>query len=227
MRRAANGTIEFLGRLDHQVKIRGHRVELGEIESALARHPGVTQCAVTASEDPGGERSLVAYFISPSGAVISAGELRLFLSEAVPTYMIPSAFVPLPSLPLTPNGKLDRKALPSANVAKFTAEAGSIEPRNPVEKDIARLWCEMLGVAKVGVRDDFFALGGNSILAARTIGKINQTFGTRLNVSAIFLAPTIEALRTTLELDQSLCVTPSPALMGDLKALLGPGCLGG
>jgi amino acid adenylation domain-containing protein len=205
VRRAADGTIEFLGRLDHQVKIRGHRVELGEIESALARHPGVTQCAVTASEDPGGERSLVAYFVPASGAVISAGELRLFLSEAVPTYMIPSAFVPLPSLPLTPNGKLDRKALPSANVAKFTAEAGSIEPRNPVEKDIARLWCEMLGLTRIGIRDNFFDLGGSSVLAARLIGRLNQRLGAHLGAAAIFQAPTVEGLSTLAK--QSLRTT--------------------
>ena len=194
VRRLADGSMEFLGRLDHQVKIRGHRVELGEIEAVLARHPDVTQCAVIASENPNDERSLVAYFVPASGATISAGELRLFLSEAVPTYMVPSAFMPLSSLPLTPNGKLDRKALPSPDRTTLNVEAASFEPRNPVEKDMARLWCEMLGLTKVSMRDNFFDIGGTSVLAARLIGRLNQKLGTHLGAAAVFQAPTVEGL---------------------------------
>jgi len=192
--------MEFLGRLDHQVKIRGHRVELGEIEAVLARHSDVTQCVVIASEDPDGERRLVAYFVPASGSAISAGELRLFLSEAVPSYMIPSAFVPLSSFPLTPNGKLDRKALPSADSVTLNAEA--VSPRNPVEEDMARLWCEMLGLSKVSIRDNFFDIGGTSVLAARLIGRLNQNLKTSLGAAAIFQAPTIEGLSELVKQNQ-------------------------
>jgi amino acid adenylation domain-containing protein len=199
VQRMPDGTLEFIGRLDHQVKIRGHRVELGEIEAALSRHPDVTQCAVLASQDLDDERRLVAYFVPASGATVSAGELRLLLSEAVPTYMSPSTFVPLSSLPLTPNGKLDRKALPSSDRTTTDADAASFELGSPAEEEMARLWCEMLNLTKVGKRDNFFDLGGTSILAARLIGRLNQRLGTRLGAAAVFRAPTIELLSASVK----------------------------
>jgi amino acid adenylation domain-containing protein len=203
VRRLRDGTLEFLGRLDHQVKIRGHRVELGEVETALERHSHVKQCAVVASEDTGGERRLVGYFIPAGEAVATTSELHKWLSEQLPSYMIPSAFVALSSFPLTPSGKLDRKALPSPDRAPSKHNV-SLAPSNLSEEAIAHLWCEMLNLSEVGVRDDFFDLGGNSILAARTIGRLNQTFGTNLNVSAIFSAPTVEALAALVEQNQGV-----------------------
>ena len=128
VQRLPDGTLDFLGRLDHQVKIRGHRVELGEIEAALERHPDVKQCVVIASEDLHGERRLVAYFVPAAGSAVSTGELRHLLSESVPAYMIPAALVSVSSFPLTPSGKLDRKALPSPDVAVQEVDVAPLEP---------------------------------------------------------------------------------------------------
>jgi amino acid adenylation domain-containing protein len=199
VRRLPDGTLEFLGRLDHQVKIRGHRIELGEIEAALKRHPNVKHCVVIASQDGHGGRRLVAYVVPVPGSVTPWGELRLLLSETVPAYMIPAAFVSVSSLPLTPSGKLDRKALPSPDRMAHEVEVTSIAPRTPTEETMARLWCELLDQKKVGVRDNFFELGGNSLLAARAIGRINEILGVKLAISAIFLQPTIEALASSVE----------------------------
>jgi amino acid adenylation domain-containing protein len=203
VRRLADGTLEFLGRLDHQVKIRGHRIELGEIEAALQRHRDVKQCAVIASQDSAGEHRLVAYVIPNSDAVAAAGELRGWLSEALPSYMIPSAYVSLSSFPLTPNGKLDRKALPSPDRAT-PEDVALLVPRNEVEEILAQLWREMLDINEVGVRDNFFDLGGNSVLAARTVARINQRFGTKLNAGTIFRTPTIETLTAVVGQSQLL-----------------------
>jgi len=201
VRRQTGGMLEFLGRLDHQVKIRGHRIELGEIEATLEQHANIKQCAVIVPEEAGAERRLVAYFIPVEGTVLSTNDLQQWLSEQLPSYMIPSAFVSLSSFPLNSSGKVDRKALPSPDRAALK-DAESLAPRNQAEKILARLWCDVLGNSEVGVRDDFFAMGGNSILAAQTIGKVNQAFGTNLNVTAIFSAPTIEALATSIGQNQ-------------------------
>ena len=193
VRRQTGGMLEFLGRLDHQVKIRGHRIELGEIETTLEQHANVKQCAVIIPEEAGTERRLVAYFVPVEDLVVSTNDLQQWLSQRLPSYMIPSVFVPLSSFPLNPSGKIDRKALPSPDrAAPNTAQ--SLAPRSQTEEILAHVWCEVLGLSEVGVRDDFFMMGGNSILAAQTIGKVNQTLGTVLNVTTIFSAPTIEAL---------------------------------
>ena len=199
VRRLPDGTLEFLSRLDHQVKIRGHRIELGEIEAALERHPAVKHCVVIASDDARGERRLVAYIIPSAGSVVPTGDLRRFLYETVPAYMIPAAFVPLSSFPLTPSGKVNRKALPPPDGTAFDADVASLAPRNPTEEVMARLWCDVLNLKKVGVRDNFFELGGNSLLAVRVIFRINAALRTKLGVSAMFLMPTIEALAASIE----------------------------
>ena len=199
MRRLADGTLEFLGRSDDQVKIRGHRVELGEIEAVLKRHPGIARCVVVAQEDAHSDHRLVAYMIPAAGSVIAAGELRLRLGETLPAYMIPAAFVSVASFPLTPSGKLDRKALPPPDGAVQETDAALFEPRTPTEKVLARIWCEMLDLKQVGVRDNFFDLGGNSRLVVLAIGEINKTLNARLNVPAFFQNPTIEGLTRILE----------------------------
>jgi nonribosomal peptide synthetase DhbF len=199
VRRLPDGTFEFLGRLDHQVKIRGHRIELGEIEAALERHPAVKHCVVIASDDVRGERRLVAYAIPSAGSVVPTGDLRRLLSETVPAYMIPAAFVPLSSFPLTPSGKVNRKALPPPDGTAHEADVASLAPRNPTEEVIARLWCDVLNLRKVSVRDNFFELGGNSLLAVRVIFRINAALRTKLGVSAMFVMPTIEALAASIE----------------------------
>jgi amino acid adenylation domain-containing protein len=211
VRRLPDGMLEFLGRLDHQVKIRGHRIELGEIETALGRHPMIEQCVVIAREDEPGDQRLVAYFVATDGAAPPGGELRALLGETLPGYMIPSNFVPMAAFPLTPNGKLDRKALPTPEAADHVPEIGAVEPRTPTEEILARIWREMLGLKWVGVRDNFFELGGHSLLAARMIGRINQTLNVRLPVPAFFQNPTIEGLARVLGRRDHL--RPEPQLL--------------
>ncbi len=200
VRRLTTGGLEFLGRLDNQVKIRGHRIELGEIESTLESCPNIKQCIVIVPREAGSERRLIAYFIAKD-SIPSANDLHQWLSERLPSYMIPSAFVSLSSFPLTSSGKVDRKVLPSPDAASFKDEA-LIAPNNQTEEILSSLWCEVLGRTRIGIRDNFFNIGGNSILAAQTIGRVNQTFGTNLNVGAIFSAPTIGALAASVEQNQ-------------------------
>ena len=199
VKRLPDGTLEFLGRLDHQVKIRGHRIELGEIEVALERHPSILRCAVVAAEDAHGDQRLVGYVIPAAGSVLPAAELRRLAGETLPAYMIPTAFVSVVSFPLTPSGKLDRKALPPVDVSALAIDSAPVAPRTPTEEVVARIWCEMLNRRQVGVRDNFFELGGHSILAVRVIGRINQILKVHLNVPVFFQNPTIEGLAGALE----------------------------
>ncbi|HKI01749.1 MAG TPA: amino acid adenylation domain-containing protein [Thermoanaerobaculia bacterium] len=194
----AHGGIEFAGRLDDQVKVRGVRVEPGEVAAALARHPGVRDCVVVARTDgPGGLR-LVAYH-APAPAAPTAQELREFLRERLPDAMIPAAFVSLETLPLTPNGKVDRRALPAPGREDLGAGAEErAAPRDAVELELCRVWEELLGVAPVGVRDDFFALGGHSLLAVRLMGRIRERFGRELPLTALFAGATVEHLASLL-----------------------------
>jgi hypothetical protein len=182
------GAIEFLGRVDRQVKIRGYRVEPGEVEAALLRHPVVRQAAVVVQHTEI-EPRLVAY-VTASGEP-AADELRSFLAEWVPAYMLPS-IVPIDVLPLTPSGKLDRQALASFHVAE---EAGSeyVAPRNELEREIAEIWQELLGVQRVGVTDDFFALGGHSLLATQMITRIRRRHR-GVPLGALFNSPTVSGL---------------------------------
>jgi amino acid adenylation domain-containing protein len=190
-----DGSIEFHGRVDHQTKIRGFRVEPGEVEATLQRHPDVRQAAVVAH----GERDdlrLVAYLVaSPQPAV---AELRSFLTEWLPEYMIPSLVVPMDTLPLNPSGKVDRQALPDPALVELQREEEFIPPRNTVEEEIAEIWKELLGVDRVSVRDDFFALGGHSLLATQMITRIRKRHGD-IPLQALFAAPTVAALADVVQ----------------------------
>ncbi|MBW8874484.1 MAG: amino acid adenylation domain-containing protein [Acidobacteria bacterium] len=170
----ASGLLEFLGRLDLQVKIRGFRIELGEIEAALGDHPGVREAVVLAREDAPGDKRLVAYVVSREGAGPDAGGLRAHLRERLPEYMVPSAFVFLDAMPVTSNGKLDRKALPAPERTRETAAEGYAAPRNSTEELLAGLWVEVLGVGRVGIHDNFFDLGGDSILSIQIVARANE-----------------------------------------------------
>ncbi|NET35554.1 MAG: amino acid adenylation domain-containing protein [Cyanothece sp. SIO1E1] len=192
-----DGNIEFLGRIDNQVKIRGFRIELGEIEAVLNTHPQVQQALVVARKDTPGNKQLVAYLVS-SQLAPSQDELRHFLKQELPDYMVPSAFVSLAALPLTPNGKVDRRALPAPDVANFTSEASFVAPRDSLELQLAQLWADVLGVAPIGVRDSFFDLGGHSLLAVNLMTQIEQQFGQQLSLSALFRSATIEQLALLL-----------------------------
>ncbi|MCI0397703.1 MAG: amino acid adenylation domain-containing protein [Chloroflexi bacterium] len=186
-----DGRIEYLGRADYQVKVRGHRIELGEIEAALQEHAEVRQCVVTVQEKASGEKRLVAYFVPDPGATPSLRALRRFLSARLPEYMLPSAFIMLDALPLMPNGKVDRRALPAPDQARARPEESFAAPRTPVEEIIAGIWAQMLNVQRVGIHDDFFELGGDSILSIRTTALLRSTFHMEIPVRTLFEAPTV------------------------------------
>ena len=194
----ADGTVEFLGRVDHQLKVRGFRVEPGEIESVLARHPGVTQSVVVAREDVPGSARLVAYVVPRHDAVLSMDALRDFARRSLPEHLVPSAMVSLAALPLTPNGKVDRKALPAPEGARDTVRE-YVAPRTETERLLAELWSSLLGVERVGVDDDFFALGGHSLLATRAASRIRESFGVDLPLRELFESATPASLAARLD----------------------------
>ena len=187
-----DGAIEYLGRLDHQVKIRGVRIELGEIESVLAGHPAVREAVVVAREDVPGDKRLVAYLTAKDGLSPKDQELRGLLQAKLPEYMVPSAFVTLGQFPLTPNGKVDRKALPPPEQPRATT--GFVPPETPMEVVLAKVWAEVLGLKQVGVHDNFFDLGGHSLLAVRLQTRVEAELGRKLPLAAFFQAPTLAEL---------------------------------
>ncbi|HSF42617.1 MAG TPA: amino acid adenylation domain-containing protein, partial [Thermoanaerobaculia bacterium] len=189
----ANGTLEYLGRRDHQVKIRGVRIETGEIEAALRQHPGVREAAVVARDEP---KRLVAYFV-PVEAVLGVAALRAFLKERLPEAMIPAVFVEMDALPRTPNGKLDRRALPSPAGESRAATQG--RPYTVLEALVAEAWREVLGDVSVGVEDSFFELGGDSIKGAILVNRLQKKLGQRISVADLFGAPTVAGLAAKLE----------------------------
>jgi len=189
-----DGSLEFLGRLDRQVKIRGFRVELGEIESIFGLHPQVGEAIVVARQDGSGERRLVAYVVLKQGQVATVNELRNFLKQKLPGYMVPSSFVYLNKLPLTPNGKVDRKALPVQYSGQSDLGSVFVSPRTPTEELLARIWCDLLGLNEIGVEDDFFDLGGHSLLAMQMISRMRNSFQIDLPVRRIFETPTVAGL---------------------------------
>jgi amino acid adenylation domain-containing protein/non-ribosomal peptide synthase protein (TIGR01720 family) len=172
-RHLPDGRVEFLGRIDHQVKVRGFRIELGDIEAALGQHPAVAQAVVVAREDTPGSKRLAAYLVTSAGQQPpGVTELRAFLKEKLPEYMIPALFTFLPTLPLTPNGKVDRRALPAPDKAAAAREY--VAPRDDKERFFCDLWQELLGLERVGINDDFFELGGDSLLVIRVVTKANK-----------------------------------------------------
>ncbi len=195
----ADGSIEFLGRIDHQVKIRGFRIELAEIEMVLAKHPMVTEAAVIAREDVPEDKRLVAYVVASHEPTPTSSDLRSFLKEKLPDYMIPSAFVNLDFLPLTPNGKVDRRALPLPDGSLTGPIENFVPPRNPIEATLAQIWENLLRVKQVGVHDNFFELGGHSLLATRVVSRIQQEFHVDLQLMHFFKMPTIAELAKGIE----------------------------
>ncbi|WNG47516.1 amino acid adenylation domain-containing protein [Archangium minus] len=188
----ADGHIEYLGRTDLQVKIRGFRIELGEIETALAQHSTVREAVVVAREDVPGVKRLVGYVVPAVGRVTSAEELRNHLQQRLPDYMVPAAIVTMEALPLTSNGKVDRRALPVPEVER-SARSSFVEPRTPVERQLADIWARVLRLEKVGIHDNFFALGGDSILSLQIIARAHRV-GLRLTPKQLFQHQTIAEL---------------------------------
>jgi amino acid adenylation domain-containing protein len=198
------GVLEFLGRIDRQVKVRGYRVEPAEVEAALAEHAAVRETAVVARVDPTGEKHLVAYVVPRDGGDgdgSAAAELRGFLRTRLPSYMVPAAFVVLGALPLTPSGKLDRGALPERSPAAGDGVewTGFAAPRTTVETVLAAIWAEVIGVGRVGVHDDFFALGGDSLQAMRVVSRIRHEFGVDVPLLSLFQGPTVAGLAEAVE----------------------------
>jgi acyl carrier protein len=194
-----SGDIEFVGRSDNQVKIRGFRIELGEIESTLAEHPSAKGSVVAAQEVGPGERRLVAYVVQSQGPATTAHELRAFLKEKLPEYMVPSAFVFLEAMPLTANGKPDRTALPRSEQSSTELDSGYLAPRTPVEELLADLWATVLKLDKAGRHDNFFDLGGHSLKATQVMSRVNQTFKIDLPLRSLFEAPTVAELAERIE----------------------------
>jgi amino acid adenylation domain-containing protein len=197
-RSAPGGPMEFAGRADDQVKVRGFRVEPGEVEAALASHPSVRECAVLV-RGSGADRRLVAYAVARPGADADAASLRAHLRGLMPDYMIPSGFLLLPEMPLTPHGKLDRRALLALAPPDRAAAADYVAPRTPVEEVVAGLWAEVLKAGPVGVRDNFFEAGGHSLLAAQVVSRLRKVFGVELPLRRIFEGPTVESVARAVE----------------------------
>ncbi|MCF4969718.1 amino acid adenylation domain-containing protein [Nostoc sp. CMAA1605] len=194
----SDGNIEFLGRIDHQVKIRGFRIELGEIESVLTQHDCVQETVVIAREDEPGNKRLVAYVVIDGDSPITMNELRRFLQTKLPDYMVPSAFIAIAQIPLTPNGKVDRRALPIPDQSRPELEKAFVAPRNAVEIELGRIWSEVLGIESVGINDNFFDLGGNSLLAVKLFTQVEKKFGQKLPLATLLQSPTIEQLASIL-----------------------------
>jgi amino acid adenylation domain-containing protein len=197
VRRLADGTIEFLGRADDQVKVRGYRVELAEIEQALVQHPNIAHAVSVLRTSEASEPVLIAYAVPKSGGYAAShaerptpDELREWLAEQLPEYMVPASVIVLDALPLTSNGKIDRAALPDPAQSEEPADR-HVAPRTPTEEKVARIWCDVLKKERVGATDNFLDLGGHSLLAIRVLGRISKEFGVRLALRALFESPTV------------------------------------
>lgn len=186
-----DGLLLHLGRKDFQVKIRGHRIEVAEIEAALIEHVHVREAIVVSRPDQRGEERLVAYFVPAGDRTPTTGSLRKMLAERLPDYMIPSAFVALDGLPRTPSGKVDRRGLPHPDWTRPVLDAPLVPPRSPIEEALVRIWSEVLGIDPIGVHDEFLDLGGHSLLATQVISRVVDAFRTELPVKAMFESPTV------------------------------------
>src|SRR6185295_9106823 len=198
----SDGVLEFFGRADAQVKLRGFRIEPGEIEAVLLRQASVSAAAVIARNDDAGaggkgDQRLVGYVVPQAGASVDVAQLRAALSASLPDHMVPSAFVVLERLPLTPNGKLDRRALPAPERGSSSSRDHRA-PRTPQEAVLCSLFAEVLGVERVGLDDNFFELGGHSLLAMRLIGRVRQSLGVEVAIRSLFEAPSVGALALRL-----------------------------
>jgi amino acid adenylation domain-containing protein len=194
VRRRADGTIEFLGRLDQQVKLHGFRIELEEIEAVLDRHPDVRASVAAVRDGAEGDKLLVGYVVLEPASAVSTGALRQHLSGSLPGYAVPSVIVTLDELPVTPNGKLDRAALPDPDGARPVLEQPYVAPRTPMEELLVEIWEGLLPVNRVGIDDDFFDLGGHSMLALRLVARIHERLGVDIFLTAVFEHPTVRGL---------------------------------
>ncbi len=213
-----DGQVVPMGRLDHQVKIRGFRIELGEIETLLNQHPSVHNSVVVARHDDAGDAYLAAYVVAAPEATPTIGDLRRFLQNDLPDYMVPTAFVQLDEFPLTPNGKIDRRSLPEPDHARPTLDSVYVAARTPTERTLVGLWQQLLHVEQVGIHDDFFDLGGHSLLALQLINRMLATFGVDIPLHTLFEAPTIESISELVDRIHSVDEAPaSPPTAGPTR----------
>jgi amino acid adenylation domain-containing protein len=194
-----DGNLELLGRRDCQVKVRGFRVELAEVEAVLARHPGISAAVVAPRKDTTGNQRLVAYIVPQAHAEHEVTELRRWLQDELPEYMVPSAFVILETMPRLPNGKIDRKALPDRGPRQLDPVVEYVAPRNELEETLARLWADVLELERVGVHDNFFELGGHSLQSVQLVARLTAALSRPVSVKTIFQAPTVAAMADVLE----------------------------
>jgi acyl carrier protein len=216
-RHRKDGSVDYLGRSDHQVKVRGVRMELGEIEEALRAHPAVAQTVAAVRDDGPGGRQLIAWLVPVAGGPAggpSASELRRFLAERLPEAMIPAAFVPLAALPLTQNGKVDRKALPAPDTGRLHLDSAYAPPRTPGEKTLAAIWQDVLGHDRIGVNDNFFELGGSSLLLVEIEERLREAFHREIPIVEMFRHPTIRSLAEALEVRSR---QPAPAVAAEAR----------
>jgi amino acid adenylation domain-containing protein len=199
-RHLPGGEVEYLGRIDHQVKVRGFRIELGEIESALLAHESVRDCVVLAREDVPGDKRLVAYLVAREEGAPAAGELREYLKGRLPEYMVPQAFVLLAEMPLMPNGKVNRAALRAPEAADNGAGVDGAEPRTPVEARLVEVWAEITGAEEVGIHDNFFDIGGHSLLGMMLVSRVKEVFNVEVSLRVLFEAPTVAEFASALAL---------------------------
>ena len=219
-----DGVLEFLGRIDNQVKLRGFRIELGEIEAVLLCHPHVKQAVAILREDRPGDKRIVAYVVPrPSEMRPAVTEVRQFLQEKLPEYMVPAAVVVLDAVPLTPNGKLDRKSLPAPEFDRAYPELGYVAPRTPAEEMVASVWMHVLGLEKIGVHDNFFELGGHSLLVIQAIDGINRMSSCKLKIADLFSHPTVAELAETLQvIAPESDVSSKPTYLETIRSGQGP-----
>ncbi|MGA9999218.1 MAG: phosphopantetheine-binding protein, partial [Candidatus Acidiferrales bacterium] len=194
-----DGQIAFLGRMDEQIKIRGYRVEPNEIAMALEKHPTVQDCVIVPRDDVSGEKVLVAYIIPTPKSQLNDGDLRVFLSTLLPPYMMPSLFARLDSFPVTSNGKIDRSALPPPDAFNTVRQRSLVPPRTLVEERVALILCPLLQLSKISVEDNFFMLGGHSLLGTQLIARVRDTFGVEITLRALFDSPTVSGISSEIE----------------------------
>ena len=197
----ADGSVEFLGRLDQQVKFNGYRIELGEIESALAQHPHVDEAVVVAWGDDSAEQRLIGYYVAKQGVSLDEKQLKSQLREQLPEYMVPSRLMAVDEFPHTPNHKIDRRALPPPGTARSQRASQASSPSAPasqIESQVAKIWTDILGISNAGRDDNFFELGGHSLLAVRVHQRLRETFEKQLAITDLFRYPTVRALAAYL-----------------------------
>jgi acyl carrier protein len=198
----SDGAIEFLGRVDGQIKLRGFRIELGEVEAVLSGHPWVRQAVVVEREENEGDKSLAAYVVGNNRNEVATTELRSYLRQKLPEYMVPGSYMVLSELPLTPNGKVDRRALPQPDPSQSPSSAAYVAPESAIEQTIADVWKETLQLERVGAHDNFFDLGGHSLLLVKVFGRLRGLLEKEISMTDLFRHPTVSSLARYLSAEQ-------------------------